>query len=240
MTITPWDPPRNPTSATWRMIGNTQTHESPFDRSTQTIEMPGARWAGTWTWDTLPETQWRYIAAFLAWARGRRLRFALNPLHAPLQTLTTGTGGMADDWAINSGGKWLLNDGSGAWSSAESLATPVPLVDGGGQVGEFLHTDGWIPDEPTLQVGDFLSFQDPAGRYALHMVVYGGPYVADSIGRCTFAIAPPIRRSPNDNAPVEIVTPRGTFMLAADDGGDMDFRLNRKASLTIEFVEALV
>lgn len=230
-----------PTRASWRMIGNTQVHESPFDRSVQTLEMPGSRWAGSWTWDTLNEQEWRHISVLLAFARGRRLRLGLRPLHAPLQGLSTGVAGQFDDWAINDGGKWLLNDGSGAWSSAESLATPVPLVDGGGQTGEWLNTDGWIPNEVALRYGDFLSFTDPTGRHCLHMATYGlGPFVADSIGRCALHVAPPVRRAPNDNTPIEIMSPRGTFTLTSDDAGEMDFRLNRKASVTIEFIEALV
>ena len=70
---------RRPAEAAERLIGLTQTHESPFDGTLQTLEMPGARWELTATWPTLGPDDRRLMAAFLASLRGRAGRFAFSP-----------------------------------------------------------------------------------------------------------------------------------------------------------------
>jgi hypothetical protein len=70
---------RRPAEAAERLIGLTQTHESPFDGTQQTLEMPGARWELTATWPILGTDDRRLMAAFLASLRGRAGRFAFSP-----------------------------------------------------------------------------------------------------------------------------------------------------------------
>lgn len=70
---------RRPAEAAERLIGLTQTHESPFDGTVQTLEMPGARWELTATWPTLGPDDRRLMAAFLASLRGRAGRFVFSP-----------------------------------------------------------------------------------------------------------------------------------------------------------------
>lgn len=70
---------RRPAEASERLIGLTQTHESPFDGTVQTLEMPGARWELTATWPTLGADDRRLMAAFLASLRGRAGRFSFSP-----------------------------------------------------------------------------------------------------------------------------------------------------------------
>lgn len=70
---------RRPAEAAERLIGLTQAHESPFDGTVQTLEMPGARWELTATWPTLGPDDRRLMAAFLASLRGRAGRFLFSP-----------------------------------------------------------------------------------------------------------------------------------------------------------------
>jgi len=70
---------RRPAEAAERLIGRTQTHESPFDGTLQTLEMPGARWELTATWPTLGPDDRRLMAAFLASLRGQAGRFLFSP-----------------------------------------------------------------------------------------------------------------------------------------------------------------
>lgn len=239
MPIIVWNPPRMPSRASWRLVGNTQIQESPFDGTVQTVEMPGARWSGSWTWNSTSETEARAIAAFLAAMRGRAGRAALATVHAP-GVLPTSGGGSADSWGLGDGtGAWLLGDGTGNWGGAAPLTVAAPVVDGGGQTGAYLDTKGWIANADTLRAGSFFSFMDGNGRYCLHMVL-DGTYTADGVGRARFHISPPLRSPPNANTALEIVLPRGTFMLAQDDTGDIEYVTNRRATVTIEFIEALV
>ncbi|MCL2761444.1 MAG: hypothetical protein FWD70_07350 [Desulfuromonadales bacterium] len=66
-----------PTSGTFALIANTQVFESPFNRTTQTAELPGARWKASFRFDNLEESDVRLIQAFLAQLRGAAGRFYL-------------------------------------------------------------------------------------------------------------------------------------------------------------------
>jgi hypothetical protein len=74
---------RRPSEAAEKLIGLTQTHESPFDGTMQTLEMPGARWEFTVTWQTLSLDDRRELSAFLARLRGRAGRFTYGPIWSP-------------------------------------------------------------------------------------------------------------------------------------------------------------
>jgi hypothetical protein len=74
---------RAPSEAAEKLIGLTQTHESPFDGTMQTLEMPGARWEFTVTWQTLSPDDRRELSAFLARLRGRVGRFTYGPIWSP-------------------------------------------------------------------------------------------------------------------------------------------------------------
>jgi hypothetical protein len=83
---------RTPSGASHRLRGNTQTHRSPLDGTTQTLEMPGAVWELSVRWESLPESDWRVLGAFLANLRGRQGRFTFSPaIFAPRRGTGTGT-----------------------------------------------------------------------------------------------------------------------------------------------------
>jgi hypothetical protein len=82
---------RRPSEAAERLIGLTQTHESPFDGTMQTLEMPGARWEFTVSWQVLSVDDRRELAAFLARLRGRAGRFTYGPIWSPRRATGGGT-----------------------------------------------------------------------------------------------------------------------------------------------------
>lgn len=83
---------RNPSEIAWRLQARTQTHESPFDGTQQTLALPGARWVATLTWPSLMESDRRAMEAFLAALGGRAGRFHYGPsIHAPRRGTGTGT-----------------------------------------------------------------------------------------------------------------------------------------------------
>jgi hypothetical protein len=94
---------RRPAEAAERLIGLTQTHESPFDGTLQTLEMPGARWELTATWPTLGPDDRRLMAAFLASLRGRAGRFAFSPAQwSPRRATGGGTPVINGDFQVGS------------------------------------------------------------------------------------------------------------------------------------------
>jgi hypothetical protein len=83
---------RTPSGASFRLRGNTQTHRSPLDGTTQTLELPGAVWEVSVRWDSLQESDWRVLSSFLANLRGRSGRFLFSPaIFAPRRGTGTGT-----------------------------------------------------------------------------------------------------------------------------------------------------
>jgi len=65
-------------SVTWRLISNTQTFRSPLNGSTQTIELPGARWGAEIGFSPLTDTEKRTLSAFMVKLRGSSGRFYLS------------------------------------------------------------------------------------------------------------------------------------------------------------------
>jgi hypothetical protein len=109
-----------PSSVDWRLRSNTQTFRSPLDGSVQTLEMPGAVWAASLSWDALPAAQWRVMQAWLAQLRGAAGRFFYGPPHAAARQAT----GVIGTPLINGAGQTgvvLACDGFGA-SQAVFLA----------------------------------------------------------------------------------------------------------------------
>jgi hypothetical protein len=72
-----------PSSLSWRKLSNSQAFESPLTKSVQTVELPGARWACTASWENLQTTDANKLRAFLAKLRGTAGRFYLGNLGQP-------------------------------------------------------------------------------------------------------------------------------------------------------------
>ncbi|MCW3477368.1 hypothetical protein [Limobrevibacterium gyesilva] len=132
---------RLPSSATLRLMAATQSSESPFDGSVQTIAMPGAKWHAVLTWPPMPPDVWRVLQAFVTRLGGRAGRFRYtHPM------------------------TWRR-------SPTPVLSLGAPVVSGGGQSGATLVTAGWTASTALFKAGDFCSFVDPAGRDRLHQVL---------------------------------------------------------------------
>lgn len=84
-----------------------------------------------------------------------------------------------------------------------------PLVKGASQTGNTLAIDACTVGA-TLLAGDFFAVNGE-----LKMVVADA--TADGAGEMSLTFEPPLRSSPADNAPITLVQPTATFMLAADE-----------------------
>lgn len=73
----------NPTSFDMRLAFNTQSFQSPLNGSVQTMELPGARWKMSATWDMLSPTDRAALIAFMASLRGQAGRFYIWDLWYP-------------------------------------------------------------------------------------------------------------------------------------------------------------
>lgn len=93
-------------------------------------------------------------------------------------------------------------------------ATGTPLVNGANQTGTSLITDGWTSTAPAFLAGDLVGYVDSSGRSMLHRVVAD---VSPVTGAATLTLAPAIRRSPADNAALNLTTPSPVWRLQRDD-----------------------
>jgi len=118
-----------------------------------------------------------------------------------------------------------------ALPSPRGVATGTPLVNGSGQTGGSLNTDGWtVSTTGILKAGDWIGFGSE-----LHMLRADAD--SDASGNATLLIEPPIRTSPADNATITVSKPTATFMLV-DDKQTWSVRPAMIYGLTINAVEA--
>jgi len=90
-------------------------------------------------------------------------------------------------------------------------APGTPLVNGGGQSGNALVTDGWTASQSNiLLAGDYI---EVGGR--LHMVVEAAS--SDGGGNATLEIEPHLRESPADGAAIVTATPKVTMRLLSNE-----------------------
>jgi len=94
-----------------------------------------------------------------------------------------------------------------AQARPRGVATGTPLVNGAGQTGTSLATDGWTPSQAgILKAGDFIGV---GGE--LKMVVQDCD--SDATGAATIVFEPPLRASPADNAALVTNKPTAIFKL---------------------------
>lgn len=89
------------------------------------------------------------------------------------------------------------------------LGLGTPLVNGSGQVGGTLVCDGWTGTG--LRAGDFFSLGTGTAT-RLHQVILDAPPTA---GAATLQFVPPLRSSPANNAPLNVVNPGVLLRLTA-------------------------
>lgn len=170
---------RTPSNASFRLRGNTQTQRSPLDGTSQTLEIPGSRWEITVSWESLRETDWRTLSAFLAKLRGRAGRFNFSPaIFAPRQ----GTGAGTPVFALDNNygdGLSVAGWGSGAldcvragdWLSYIDVGGRRRLhmvtVNAGADLGGFAAVAITPPVRVPGVQGNAIDFATPAGVFML-------------------------------------------------------------------------
>ncbi|MCC3606983.1 MAG: hypothetical protein JGK24_28110 [Microcoleus sp. PH2017_29_MFU_D_A] len=85
-------------------------------------------------------------------------------------------------------------------ATAQSAATATPLVNGAGQTGRTLATDGWPLSSTVLVAGQFVTINNQLLQLTENVTSNGS-------GVATLTFEPPIRTSPADNAAIEYKNP---------------------------------
>jgi len=104
------------------LVPNTQIFTSPLNRTTQTAELPGARWQAEASWQNLPHSDARLLKAFLARLRGAAGRFYFWDMSHPAPSGTAlgagvvngasqaGASIITNGWTINQANLFAVGD----------------------------------------------------------------------------------------------------------------------------------
>jgi hypothetical protein len=185
--LTPPASPRFKAGSILRPVTNTLSHTSALDRTTQTLEFPGAHWVGDYALPPMRADEggeaW---AALLTELDGPAGRLYLGP---PDQIVPRGT-------------------------AKDTPGTPV--VNGAGQTGKALDIDGApLSETGYLAVGDYVAYDTPTGKRQMHKLTAQAD--TDGSGAVTLAIHPPIRESPADGAAILLAPATCIMRLVDDD-----------------------
>ncbi len=103
------------------------------------------------------------------------------------------------------------------------------LVKGGSQTGASVIADGGdLSNTDYFKAGDYVAFNNE-----YHIVT--ADCSTDGLGEITIPIAPPLRKSPDDNDPINFVTPLAVMMVVST--ASWDTRPGRVSNFTIEAIE---
>jgi hypothetical protein len=83
---------------------------------------------------------------------------------------------------------------------AQSASTATPLVNGAGQQGRTLNTDGWPTSTTVLQAGQYVTINNQLLQLTENVTSNGS-------GVAVLTFEPPVRVSPADNATIEYKNP---------------------------------
>lgn len=85
-------------------------------------------------------------------------------------------------------------------ATPQSSSTATPLVNGAGQTGRTLNTDGWPLSTTVLQAGQFVTINNQLLQLTENVTSNGS-------GVAVLTFEPPVRVSPADNAAIEYKNP---------------------------------
>jgi hypothetical protein len=103
------------------------------------------------------------------------------------------------------------------------------LVKGAGQTGSSVDADGAdLTNTDYFKAGDYVAFNNE-----FHIVT--ADCSTDGLGEITIPIAPPLRKSPDDDDPINFVTPLAVMIVTST--ASWDTRPGRVSNFTIEAIE---
>jgi len=207
-----------PTSFEFSLKSNTQTFESPLNRTVQTYELPGARWSFSGTWENLTDLDARILKGWLAKLRGAAGRFYMWDMQHPAPTgLAYGVGTLGGYVADN-----LLTT---SWSVALSLT-----ADNTHFTADSTQLDTTSSAFIWFQPGDYIGVNGE-----LKMVT---DVAAGSASGVVITVEPPFRTPPPVGSALSIVKPTCVMRLIDDSQDSMSYHQNRNCtSVTISGIE---
>lgn len=103
---------------------------------------------------------------------------------------------------------WFRLPVPGSKYPISKYAGPEGLVNGGGQAGKSISTDGWSPGQTIVKIGDHFNIGE-------ELKVASANVAANGSGVATISFDPPIRTPVADNTQIKVREP--TVLLSADN-----------------------
>lgn len=236
ITLHHWPREIKPSQVSINLRYHTGAFVSPFTRTSQTVEYPGAVHDLELSATSLGKSEFNAAKAFLASLRGMAGRFVFGAYpcrYAPpvigqaerstIIPLTADIAGItADDTHISADATEIQMETTFTVSSAPDATTLT---------GTLWFNSALAP----LEVGGQISFDDADGWRHLHTITELTHN--RSTGAATLKLAPPMRALPTVATPIHVHAPSGIFMLAGDQGAALSPAGSRH-SLSVSAVQA--
>lgn len=116
--LVPW-----PDQFDFSLLSNTQISQSPLSGSVQTLELPGARWGATLTFNNVPKDDAATLEAFLVQLRGQANRFRLWNYERPN---VRGTG--AGTPVVSGSGQTGYTLNTKNWNPGDTVLLPGDMI----------------------------------------------------------------------------------------------------------------
>lgn len=118
-------------------------------------------------------------------------------------------------------------------AGARGSLSGSPTVNGNGQSGNTLETDGWTPSAANvLKPGDWFQLGS-SSTSRLHKVLQAAS--ANVYGQASLEIFPRLRETPNDGDPLTVVNPKGLFCLSAGTAAETSWSVRAALLYGISF-----
>lgn len=124
--VVPW-----PDQFDFSLISNTQIFQSPLSGSLQTLELPGARWGATLTFNNVKDDDAATLQAFLTQLRGQANRFSLWNMARPNPRGNIKAGTAATVNGANQTGNQLHTHN---WNPGDTILLPGDLFSVNGEL----------------------------------------------------------------------------------------------------------
>lgn len=213
-----WPTLIKPSEITLHLRYNTSAFTSPFTRTTQTTELPGALFEVSASVPSMSPEAVRAARAFVATLRGMAGRFVFPAYacrYAPpamgQPERVTVIGLTADTDTITADTTLFTADETTVVYETQFTVSTTPSAN-------TITGTLWLnSSRAPLQVGGFISWDDATGWRHLHIVTAMATNTDTLVTALT--VEPPMRALPTTETPMHVHAPSGVMMLTADGEG---------------------
>lgn len=212
---------RAPTQASFSLVANTQTFESPLNKSVQTYELPGARWAASWSYQNLTDADARILKTWLAKLRGQAGRFPCYDWTHPAPTGKAKRAGSV--YGAGQSGRTINAQWTLLSLTIDNSYLTADMEDLTADAVHETFSDWLLP-------GDYIGVNGELKLVTDQVAMPSSGFVA-------IAFEPPFRSAPPAGAVITVIRPTCTMRLVDDKQDNMTFREQKRTDITISAVE---